>query len=79
MLTKPQSFLREVANTCFKFFCVDCVNEANLMSLLTIVGTANADAGDIMDGEDKGGEDEGDEEGEEEIDDFEEDSDSNSD
>jgi hypothetical protein len=48
MLAKPQSFLREVANTCFKFFCVDCINESNLMSLLNIVSTANAEAGDIM-------------------------------
>jgi len=53
MLTKPQSFLREVANTCFKFFCVDCVNDANLMSLLTIVSTANAEADDIMDADGK--------------------------
>ena len=49
------------------------------MSLLTIVGTANADAGDIMDGDEKKQEDEGEEEGEEEVEDLEEDSDSDSD
>ena len=71
MLAKSQSFLREVANTCFKFFCVDCINENNLMSLLTIVSTANADAGEIMDGDAKAGDlEEGDdEEGDEDDDD----------
>mgnify|MGYP006117906155 CR=1 FL=1 len=79
MLTKPQSFLREVANTCFKFFCVDCVNDANLMSLLTIVSTANAEADDIMDADGKGQEDDGEEEGEEEMEDGESSDSDNSD
>lgn len=51
MLTKPQSFLREVANTCFKHFCVKCVDEENLWRLLGIVGTANKEAGDFMEGD----------------------------
>ena len=51
MLTKPQSFLREVANTCFKHFCVKCVDETNLWRLLGIVGTANKEADDFMMGD----------------------------
>ena len=64
MLTKPQSFLREVANTCFKHFCVQCVDESNLWRLLGIVGTANKEADDFMIG-DEGPENDEEEYGEE--------------
>jgi len=56
MLTKPQSFLREVANACFKHFCVECVDEESLWRLLGIVGTANQEAGDFMEGAKEPGE-----------------------
>ena len=51
MLAKPQSFLREAANMCFKNFCVDCIDEASLARLLGIVSTANKEAGEFMEPE----------------------------
>ena len=67
MLTKPQSFLREVANQCFKQFAL-CVDEQGLARLLGIVATPNQEAGEFMDGEDQGEEDEEEGEGEEVVD-----------
>lgn len=75
MLTKPQSFLREVANACFRHFCVECVDEASLWRLLGIVGTANQEAGDFMEGENAGEGQEDDEEAELEQEEDSEDSD----
>ena len=51
MLAKPQSFLREAANQCFKNFCVDSLDESSLARLLGIVGTANKEAGEFMEPE----------------------------
>ena len=51
MLTKPQSFLREVANTCFKHFSPSFLDEDSLTRLLAIISTPNEAAGDFMDGE----------------------------
>jgi len=49
MLTKPQSFLRDVANSCFKQFSVEFMDEESLGRLLGIVATPNAEAGGFMD------------------------------
>jgi hypothetical protein len=57
MLTKPQSFLREVANTCFKCFSATTLDQSGLERLLAIVATPNKEAGEFMDGE-QAGEDE---------------------
>ena len=67
MLTKPQAFLREVANLCFKNFCVQALNSDDLSRLLTIVSTPNHEAGEFMEGakdedEDMSGEEEGEDE-----------------
>ena len=64
MLTKPQSFLREVANQCFKQYAL-CVDEQGLARLLGIVATPNQEAGAFMDGDDQGDGDQDEEEGEE--------------
>ena len=50
LLTKPQAFLREVANLCFKNFCVQALDSENLQRLLTIVSTPNHEAGEFMEG-----------------------------
>jgi len=51
LLTKPQSYLRDVVNNCFKHFCVEAVDGSGLERLLGIVGTRNQEAGDFMDGD----------------------------
>lgn len=56
MLTKPQSFLREVANTCFQHFSTSCIDGNSLERLLAIVATPNKEAGVFMDGEQAEGE-----------------------
>jgi len=48
LLTKPQSFLREVANACFKQFCVECLDEEGIARLMGIVATPNAEADGFM-------------------------------
>lgn len=60
MLTKPQSFLREVANTCFQHFSTNCLDDNGLERLLAIVATPNNEAGNFMDGEHQNGIDEDD-------------------
>ena len=62
MLTKPQAFLREVANLCFKNFCVNSLDTEALVRLLTIVSTPNLQAGEFMQGGQEA-EEEGSEEG----------------
>jgi hypothetical protein len=50
LLAKPQSYLREVANMCFKNFCVDAIEHTNLARLLEIISAPNKEAGDFMEG-----------------------------
>ncbi len=61
MLTKPQAFLREVANHCFKNFCVKSLDSDSLVRLLTIVSTPNLQAGEFMQGGQENMEEDGDE------------------
>ena len=49
LLTKPQSFLRDVANYCFKQFCTESLDDDTLNRLLKIVSTKNQEAGEFMD------------------------------
>jgi len=42
--------LREVANLCFKNFCVNSLDSDSLLRLLTIVSTPNQQAGEFMQG-----------------------------
>jgi len=42
--------LREVANLCFKNFCVNSLDTDSLVRLLTIVSTPNLQAGEFMQG-----------------------------
>jgi hypothetical protein len=51
LLTKPQSFLRDVANFTFKQFCTE-VPAASLQNLLKIVQTPNIEANQMLFGED---------------------------
>lgn len=44
-LTKPQSFLRDVANHCFKQFSLVSMDKEGLQRLLAIVATPNQEAG----------------------------------
>jgi len=66
-LTKPQSFLRDVANSCFKHFCAECVDQQNLERLLGIVATPNQEAGEFMQGDEALDDQDEDMEGDEEI------------
>ena len=52
LLTKPQSFLRDVANFTFKQFCTE-VPAASLQNLLKIVQTPNIEANQMLFGEDE--------------------------
>ena len=51
MLTKPQTFLRDVANQCFSQFCTEKIPAESLERLLQIVSTPNKQAGEFMMGE----------------------------
>jgi len=51
MLAKPQSFLRDVANNCFKQFASEYMDEGTLARLITIVSTPNQEADGFMHGE----------------------------
>ena len=51
MLAKPQSFLRDVANNCFKQFAPEFLDEEALGRLITIVATPNQEADGFMHGE----------------------------
>ena len=43
--------MREVANLCFKNFCVKSLDTDTLVRLLTIVSTPNQQAGEFMTGQ----------------------------
>lgn len=47
LLTKPQSYLRDVVNNCFKHFCATMDHES-LDSILEIIGSKNQDAGQYL-------------------------------
>ena len=81
MLAKPQSFLRESANNCFKHFCTTCLDNDSISRLLGIVSTPNQEADAYMNGEDAAEkeEDYGDEEEGEEISDASDDEEESSD
>ena len=53
LLTKPQSYLRDVVNNCFKHFCVAAMDRENLDRILQIISTKNQEAGQFMDGDAK--------------------------
>jgi len=56
MLTKPWSFLRDMANYVFKSFCTE-LDEETLKQMIKIVSTPNAEAaGDFMEEEESDGE-----------------------
>ena len=52
--------MREVANLCFKNFCVNSLDSDSLLRLLTIVSTPNQQAGEFMQGGQENIEEEGD-------------------
>ena len=51
LLARPQAFLREMANSCFKNFCVDFLDQKGFEQLISIVKTPNTEAGQFMDGD----------------------------
>uniref|UniRef100_A0A7S3FXQ0 Uncharacterized protein n=1 Tax=Strombidium rassoulzadegani TaxID=1082188 RepID=A0A7S3FXQ0_9SPIT len=67
MLTKPHSFLREIANQCFKQFSSEDLPRASLERLLLIVSTPNNKAGEFMEGQEEAQAEEGEEESESEL------------
>lgn len=74
LLTKPQSFLRDIANFTFKQFCT-LVSPKALVNLVEIVQTPNADATKMLFDEDEIEKDDEEEDDDEEDDDDEDDDD----